>query len=124
VWTAIHLNVPPHGEDQHRQWCRKAKWVILAIFAPELAVFTAWQQFYWAKRLLSSLRNIEVPKEERGSNGPSENLNDEKVSNSYAFFVATFITVANSVATSLLHDAARRIHHYFPLLFFRGIARV
>ena len=44
VWTAIHLNVPAAGESRHRQFFRKAQWVIAAIFAPELAVYTAWQQ--------------------------------------------------------------------------------
>jgi hypothetical protein len=85
VWTAIHLNVPPQGEDQHRQWCRKAKWVLVAIFAPELAVFTAWQQFYWAKRLLSSLRDVETLKEERG-NDLLENSTHKKVSDSSSIF--------------------------------------
>ena len=55
VWTAIHLNVPGQGESSIRQICRKAKWVVAAIFAPELAVFTAWYQWYWARQICQRL---------------------------------------------------------------------
>ena len=55
VWTAIHLNVPAPGESSIRQTCRKAKWVVAAIFAPEIAVFTAWYQWYWARQICQRL---------------------------------------------------------------------
>ena len=56
VWTAIHLNVPAAGESRQRQFFRKAQWVIAAIFAPELAVFTAWQQWSWARQIRDELQ--------------------------------------------------------------------
>lgn len=56
VWTAIHLNVPAAGESRHRQFFRKAQWVIAAIFAPELAVYTAWQQWSWARQIRDELQ--------------------------------------------------------------------
>lgn len=56
VWTAIHLNVPAAGESRHRQLFRKAQWVIAAIFAPELAVYTAWQQWSWARQIRDELQ--------------------------------------------------------------------
>ncbi|KAL8805232.1 MAG: hypothetical protein Q9182_002107 [Xanthomendoza sp. 2 TL-2023] len=43
VWTAVHLNVYPPGSF----WSpvvRKFKWLMLALFAPEVLVYTAWSQ--------------------------------------------------------------------------------
>ncbi len=71
VWTAIHLNVPAPGESSFRQTCRKAKWVIAAIFAPELAVFSAWYQWYWARqicqRLSESLKRAQEDTKDRSA---------------------------------------------------------
>ena len=58
VWTAIHLNVPAHGEGQLSQWLRKVKWVLLAIPAPELGVYTALEQYMQAKGLARELDKI------------------------------------------------------------------
>lgn len=45
VWTAIYLNVPAHGEHPLSPWPHKANWVLLAIIAPELGMYTAWEQY-------------------------------------------------------------------------------
>lgn len=58
VWTAIHLNVPALGESQRRQFLRKGKYLILAIFAPEAVVFTAWQQRSRARQLRDQLNAL------------------------------------------------------------------
>ena len=58
VYSAIHLNIPRHGELERTQSLRKTKWVIIAIFAPEVVLFTAWQQFYAAKRFCWTMENI------------------------------------------------------------------
>ena len=55
VWTAIHLNVPAHEERQLSQLLRKAKWDLLAILAPELGVYTAWEQYSQARDLALEL---------------------------------------------------------------------
>ena len=41
VWTAVHLNVPEPGRPV-KHFFRKVGWLILALLAPELVVYTAW----------------------------------------------------------------------------------
>jgi hypothetical protein len=42
VWTAVHLNVPEHGQKDYfggwvtMQQLRKAKWLLIGLFAPEV----------------------------------------------------------------------------------------
>ena len=60
VWTAIHLNVPSYQESLISQWLRKLKWVLLAIIAPELGVYTAFEQYEQAKELIGELAKISV----------------------------------------------------------------
>ena len=65
VWTAIHLNIPSYQESLMSQWLRKLKWVLLAIIAPELGVYTACEQYSQAKRLTDQLARISVRNEMR-----------------------------------------------------------
>ncbi|PMD28468.1 hypothetical protein NA56DRAFT_548989, partial [Hyaloscypha hepaticicola] len=44
VWTSIHLNVPPK-ESPSTSWRRQVKWLFIAVFAPEVVLFTAFQQW-------------------------------------------------------------------------------
>ena len=67
VWTAIHLNVPSYHESQISQWFRKVKWVLLAIIAPELGVYTACYQYFKAKNLIRQLVEISLEKETKDS---------------------------------------------------------
>ena len=60
VWTAIHLNVPSYHESKTSQWLRKLKWVLLAIIAPELGVYTACEQYSQARKLIHQLGEISV----------------------------------------------------------------
>ena len=55
VYTAIHLNIPAPGEPKWYSTLRKAKWTIIGIFAPEIALFTAWDQFWEARKLSQDL---------------------------------------------------------------------
>ncbi|KUJ21576.1 uncharacterized protein LY89DRAFT_714670 [Mollisia scopiformis] len=55
VYTAIHLNVPPPNDTRVKFWLRKTKWVGIAIFAPELVVYTAFEQWLLAKRFLKDI---------------------------------------------------------------------
>jgi hypothetical protein len=59
--------VPAHGEGQLSQWLRKAKWVLLAILAPELGVYTALEQYMQAKGLARELDKISRDARERVS---------------------------------------------------------
>ncbi|KAL8760987.1 MAG: hypothetical protein Q9184_002857 [Pyrenodesmia sp. 2 TL-2023] len=57
VWSAVHLNVPERGRT-HSQYWRKAKWLLLGIFAPELVAFIAWQQRQEASKLCRTVREV------------------------------------------------------------------
>ncbi|TAQ90572.1 hypothetical protein B7494_g1095 [Chlorociboria aeruginascens] len=58
VYTAIHMNIPPIGDTNLMCWARKIKWVIIAIFAPEIVVFTAFLQWLKARTFLAKLLKI------------------------------------------------------------------
>jgi hypothetical protein len=55
IYNAIHLNIPRgHETTLQRPGC-KAMWVAMAIFAPEIVLFTAYSQYSEAKKLVSTL---------------------------------------------------------------------
>ena len=58
VWTSIHLNVPPQDDTPLKYWMRKIEWVICALFAPEIVVFTAFQQWFQAWIFLRELNRL------------------------------------------------------------------
>ncbi|KAJ9602789.1 hypothetical protein H2200_012569 [Cladophialophora chaetospira] len=58
VYSAIHINVPARGESGNTRFWRKVKWVIIAIFAPEIALYSAWQQYYIANNFRYHFYNI------------------------------------------------------------------
>jgi len=49
AYTAIHLNVPPPKENKLSFYLRKAKWVVIALFGPEVVLYAAWDQWYQAR---------------------------------------------------------------------------
>lgn len=51
VWSAMHLNIPPHNVSRWHTWIRSFSWGLTGIFAPELLVFAAWRQHNSAKQL-------------------------------------------------------------------------
>ena len=55
IYSAIHLNIPRHGASWWEKFFAKLKWVVVALFAPELVVFTAWCQRQDAKVMLKAL---------------------------------------------------------------------
>lgn len=58
VWTSIHLNVPPQDDTPLKSWRRKIKWVGCALFAPEIVVFAAFQQWFAAWTFLRELNSL------------------------------------------------------------------
>lgn len=58
VWTALHLNVPDHNQSVLKQWLCKLKWLLLAIFFPEIVLYSAWDQYRDAGRLSADLNEI------------------------------------------------------------------
>ena len=51
VWSAMHLNIPPHDEQPAQIWIRNMRWGLVGVVAPELIVFAAWRQYNSAKAL-------------------------------------------------------------------------
>ena len=72
VWTALHLNVPAQGEGAFQIWRRKLKWVAIALFAPEIVLYTAWYQLHTARMLYKELNWY--AKSAKASNHPQECL--------------------------------------------------
>ena len=62
VYTAVHINVPPRGASQSWWYLHMIKWTLLGIFAPEVVLFTAWDQ-YWKATLLQKALNKEAQKQ-------------------------------------------------------------
>jgi hypothetical protein len=58
MWTSLHLNLPPEGESTLGRSCRKFKWTLMALFAPELIVFCAWCQWTDAKALSREMNKL------------------------------------------------------------------
>ena len=57
VYSAIHLNVPPE-ESKFKFWLRKTKWVFIAILAPEIVVYTAFEQWMMSKDFLKKVNDF------------------------------------------------------------------
>ncbi|KAI5810409.1 hypothetical protein BZA77DRAFT_271667, partial [Pyronema omphalodes] len=60
VYTAVHLNVPPPGEKKRYFYLRKTKWLLVALLAPEVVVYTAWSQWKEARWLQNERRPDKV----------------------------------------------------------------
>jgi hypothetical protein len=58
VYTAIHLNVPRSEESFGARVLRKSKWVLVAIFAPEVVLYSAYVQWNAARVLVKDLNAI------------------------------------------------------------------
>ena len=68
VYSAMHLNVPPHGESSLQFWMRNIRWALLGIFGPELVVFKAWKQYLSAKTIMrKSKHSIDTKKSPKHS---------------------------------------------------------
>ncbi|KAF8242583.1 hypothetical protein K440DRAFT_527539, partial [Wilcoxina mikolae CBS 423.85] len=50
VYTAIHLNVLPRHEGNLIYYRRKTKWVLIALIAPEVVLYTAACQWRLARK--------------------------------------------------------------------------
>lgn len=58
VYTAIHLNVPPPQEGRWRFLWRKSKWVALALFAPEIVLYSALTQLLEAWKFKNKMNEL------------------------------------------------------------------
>ncbi|KAK4160307.1 hypothetical protein QBC43DRAFT_293034 [Cladorrhinum sp. PSN259] len=67
VYTALHLNIPEHSNFSHIL-LTKIKWVAMALFAPEIVLWLAYDQFSTAKKLSQDLQEMD-----QKQNGPVRN---------------------------------------------------
>ena len=51
IYNAIHLNVPPRNTGKWLLLLRKVKWATIALFAPEIVLYTAMRQFLGAYKV-------------------------------------------------------------------------
>ncbi|KAN0095756.1 hypothetical protein V8E51_016467 [Hyaloscypha variabilis] len=58
MYTALHVNIPPEKATKRQKFMKKAKWVLIGMFAPELVVFVAWCQRQQALKLSKDLQPI------------------------------------------------------------------
>jgi hypothetical protein len=58
--------VPPPNETKFFFWLRKTKWVAIAVFAPEIVVVTALEQWLLARKLRKELNKIAAESEDEG----------------------------------------------------------
>ena len=62
IYTAIHLNIPPAGEGRWHLVYHKSKWVAMALFAPEVVLYTACRQLVEARMLVEKLNELRSAK--------------------------------------------------------------
>ena len=58
VWVMLHLNVPAPSDSWLTVLCRKARWVVIALFAPELLMLFACGQWASAKRSVRDMKEL------------------------------------------------------------------
>lgn len=58
IYSAIHLNVPFPKTSPWRLLVRKMKWTALALFAPEILLYTAAIQFLDARRVVREVNEM------------------------------------------------------------------
>lgn len=51
VWTAVHLNIPERSGTTNQKFLRKPGWLLLALLAPEIVAWNAWEQRQIAREL-------------------------------------------------------------------------
>jgi hypothetical protein len=66
VWTAVHLNIPAPDDTHSRRFWRKVKWTVVGLLAPEIVLFTAWEQLSKARSLVAFLNKEFVRQQAAG----------------------------------------------------------
>jgi hypothetical protein len=51
VYTVVSLNLPKPHERKIPVYLRKLKWMCIALVAPEVVIYTVWQQWYQTRKL-------------------------------------------------------------------------
>lgn len=62
VWTSVHLNIPGHNGGMRQSFLRKPGWLLLALLAPEIVAWNAWEQRRIAQELMNDFVKAFEPK--------------------------------------------------------------
>ena len=113
VWTSIHPNVPAQDEGKWRGtriFMRKLKWVCVALFAPELVLYSAWAQFKAARDLETRMNKLyecgQSDEEGLGRSKKRARKRENKFNMAYCFYV---VMGGFAIDVSYMHDDLRRI---------------
>ncbi|KAF4635735.1 hypothetical protein G7Y89_g2353 [Cudoniella acicularis] len=123
VYTAIHLNIPSPDDTKFTLWLRKTKWVAIAILAPEVVVYTAFEQWWHAKQFLAGLRKIVRNSEDKGfkvyftslfikgrSNEPQDWYSGDSSSKPFDMVYAYYVVMGGFVADiDHIHNSLKRV---------------
>ncbi|TGO19359.1 hypothetical protein BPAE_0343g00040 [Botrytis paeoniae] len=104
IYTAIHLNIPPDGESKFADYMMKVKWILIALFAAEIVVYTAFEQYYLGGKFLKNLLSREQ-ENDRSKDSPTKPANSE-FDRVYAYYVMMGGFAAD---VSDLHNVVKRV---------------
>jgi hypothetical protein len=79
VYTALHLNIPPQGTTPFQSLLRKAKWVVIGVFAPEAVVYAAFVQLRTVLKFQKEMNKVLKEDSEKAAEGadlPANAMND------------------------------------------------
>jgi hypothetical protein len=74
VWKALHLNVPAMDESRWNKYWQQLKWVLIALLAPEIVVFTGIEQYVAAKSFLKKIQRLHKKRVSTQDEVSKENL--------------------------------------------------
>ena len=96
---------------------RRLKWVFAAMFVPELGVFTAWQQWRWARRISRELDKVkfELQNQSSGIAQPPETLNNASAQPCQETSVSSKLSIATLTMNTKQSDVES--NHVLPKLF-------
>lgn len=60
IWGALYLNLPKPNETIGQRVWRYLRWVLVALFAPELLIWVAWRQLNSATQLTRVVSRLAV----------------------------------------------------------------
>ncbi|KAI1177873.1 hypothetical protein F4777DRAFT_167834 [Nemania sp. FL0916] len=81
VYTVIHVNIPPPGEKPWRFYRRKMIFMLVAILAPDFALWTAFEQWDIVKHLKDTLNKSPRVSTENQEGKESKSPTDNQESN-------------------------------------------
>ena len=120
VYTAVHLNVPPIHETKWQFVWRKARWVAMALFAPEIVLYTAYSQYVEARDLVKELNRIRFGEEngssddtEKGissANGPRSGAGALDATERYGLRYGFFIVMGGCITRDVEKELERSTH--------------